>query len=168
MDECVFCKIIGGDIPSNRFYEDDDIIVIADIAPHAKKHYLAIPKKHYKFISEMNDADLDVLRNCFKTIAKIAPELGLENGTQDGSIRKQEYYIVNKKIYAKRYDTACFADIFARAAAKTPGGVDTYPTYQDVRASLTELREQNSYFVKEIAPTPTPKPKAENSRTEQR
>mgnify|MGYP001032762130 CR=1 FL=1 len=80
MDECVFCKIIGGDIPSNRFYEDDDIIVIADIAPHAKKHYLAIPKKHYKFISEMNDADLDVLRNCFKTIAKIAPELGLENG----------------------------------------------------------------------------------------
>ena len=95
-------------------------------------------------------------------------ELGLENGTQDGSIRKQEYYIVNKKIYAKRYDTACFADIFARAAAKTPGGVDTYPTYQDVRASLTELREQNSYFVKEIAPTPTPKPKAENSRTEQR
>ena len=95
-------------------------------------------------------------------------ELGMENGTQDGSIRKQEYYIVNKKIYAKRYDTACFADIFARAAAKTSGGVDTYQTYKDVRASLTELREQNSYFVREIAPTPTPKPKAENSRTEQR
>lgn len=95
-------------------------------------------------------------------------ELGMENGTQDGSIRKQEYYIVNKKIYAKRYDTACFADIFARAAAKTPGGVDTYPTYENVRASLTELRAQNSYFVNEIAPTPTSKPKAENSRTEQR
>lgn len=80
MDECVFCKIIAGEIPSKRFYEDDEMIVIADIAPHAKKHYLAIPKKHYKLISEMTDADFGVLSDCFKTIAKIAPELGLENG----------------------------------------------------------------------------------------
>ena len=80
-------------------------------------------------------------------------ELGMENGTQDGAVRKQAYYIVNKKIYAKRYDTACFADIFARAAARTDGGVDAYPTYENVRASLTELRAQNSYFVNEIAPT---------------
>ncbi len=84
-------------------------------------------------------------------------ELGLENGTQDGNVRKQEYYIVNKKIYAKRYDTACFADIFARQAINTPGGVDTYPTYNGIRASLGELRRQNSYFVREIAPTPKDK-----------
>lgn len=80
MDNCIFCKIIKGEIPSKKFYEDDRMIVIADIAPKAKKHYLAIPKKHYKLITEMTEADRRDLSECFKTIGEIAPLLGLENG----------------------------------------------------------------------------------------
>lgn len=80
MNDCVFCKIIGGAIPSKRYYEDERMIVIADIDPKAAKHYLAIPKKHYKLLSEMTDADRDDLGRIFATISRLAPELGLGNG----------------------------------------------------------------------------------------
>lgn len=76
--------------------------------------------------------------------------LGLEAGTQDGAIRTCPYYLVHKKILAKRYDTACFADIFAKQAIMTQGGVDKYPEYKKVRASVTEMLEQKSYFVDEL------------------
>ncbi len=80
MDDCIFCKIIKGEIPSKKFYEDEHMIVIADIAPKAKLHYLAIPKKHYKFLSEMTKADADELAVCIKKIGEIAPSLGLQDG----------------------------------------------------------------------------------------
>ena len=80
MDDCIFCKIIKGEIPSRKFYEDDLMIVIADIEPKAKKHYLAIPKKHYKFLSEMTEQDAADLSKCIRKIGEIAPSLGLENG----------------------------------------------------------------------------------------
>lgn len=80
MNDCVFCKIIKGEIPSQKFYEDELMIVIADIEPKAKKHYLAIPKKHYKYLSEMTDRDAQDLSKCIKKIGEIAPSLGLENG----------------------------------------------------------------------------------------
>ena len=76
--------------------------------------------------------------------------LGLEAGTQDGPLRTRPYYLVHKKTLAKRYDTACFADIFARQAMKTSGGVDKYPEYKKVRASVTEMLGQQSYFVDEL------------------
>ncbi len=80
MDDCIFCKIIKGEIPSVKHYEDDFMIVISDISPKAKKHYLAIPKKHYKYLSEMSDKDAQDLAVCIKKIGEIAPSLGLENG----------------------------------------------------------------------------------------
>lgn len=80
MNDCVFCKIIAGEIPSKRFYEDDRMIVIADIEPKAEKHYLAIPKKHYKLLTEMTDADREDLGRILQTIASLAPDLGLKNG----------------------------------------------------------------------------------------
>ena len=80
MNDCVFCKIIGGEIPSKRYYEDDRMIVIADIDPKAEKHYLAMPKKHYKLLSEMSDADREDLGQILATISRIAPSLGLSNG----------------------------------------------------------------------------------------
>ena len=80
MNDCVFCKIIGGEIPSKRYYEDERMIVIADIDPKAEKHYLAMPKKHYKLLSEMCDADREDLGHILATISRIAPDLGLSNG----------------------------------------------------------------------------------------
>lgn len=80
MNDCVFCKIIKGEIPSRKFYEDELMIVIADINPKAEKHYLAIPKKHYKMLNEMTDGDASDLGRIIKKIGEIAPSLGLSNG----------------------------------------------------------------------------------------
>ena len=80
MDDCIFCKIIKGEIPSKKYYEDDLMIIIADIDPKAKLHYLAIPKKHYKLLSEITAADASDLGKCIMKIGELAPSLGLENG----------------------------------------------------------------------------------------
>ncbi len=80
MDECVFCKIIKGEIPSKRFYEDDLMIIIEDIQPRAKKHYLAIPKKHYKLFTEMSESDSVELGKCIKKVGELAESLGLKDG----------------------------------------------------------------------------------------
>lgn len=80
MKDCVFCKIINGELPSKKFYEDDLMIVISDIHPRAAKHYLAIPKKHYTLFTEMTADDAVDLSKCIAKIGEIAPSLGLENG----------------------------------------------------------------------------------------
>ena len=80
MDDCIFCKIISGEIPSKRFYEDDLMIVIEDIEPKAEKHYLAILKKHYRLFSQMTEQDAVDLGHCIRKIGEIAPTLGLSNG----------------------------------------------------------------------------------------
>lgn len=80
MDDCIFCKIIKGEIPSHKFYEDELMIIIEDISPKAEKHYLAIPKKHYKLFTEMTEEDGINLGKCIRKIGELAPSLGLENG----------------------------------------------------------------------------------------
>jgi histidine triad (HIT) family protein len=80
MENCIFCKIVAGEIPSPRLYEDDDMIVIRDIEPKAKLHYLCLPKTHFALLSEMDEQRSQILRRMFLTIAKIAPTLGLEDG----------------------------------------------------------------------------------------
>ena len=59
MNDCVFCKIERGEIPSKKYYEDELMFIIADIEPKAEKHYLMIPKKHYKLLSDMTEEDAD-------------------------------------------------------------------------------------------------------------
>ena len=51
-DDCLFCKIIRGEIPSAKVYEDDKMLVFKDIEPKAKVHLLAVPKDHFKLLSE--------------------------------------------------------------------------------------------------------------------
>lgn len=80
MNDCVFCKIIAGEIPSDKLYEDDRMIVIRDIEPKAKRHFLLIPKKHFKLLSEMTEADADDLGACLKKIPELSDRLGLEGG----------------------------------------------------------------------------------------
>ena len=80
MENCIFCKIIAGQIPSAKVYEDDKLIVIKDIEPKAKLHYLCIPKTHFAYFTEMDNDKAEVVKYCFETIAKIYTDLGLEDG----------------------------------------------------------------------------------------
>ena len=80
MKDCIFCKIIAGEIPSHRLYEDDKMIVIRDIQPKAKLHYLCIPKKHFPLLNQMGEEELELVKHCFQVIPKLEEELGLEDG----------------------------------------------------------------------------------------
>lgn len=80
MNDCIFCKIANGEIPSKKFYEDDDMFVIADIDPRAALHYLMIPKRHYALIADMTDDDRAVFAACLKKLSELAPSLGLSGG----------------------------------------------------------------------------------------
>ena len=61
MSDCLFCKFVSGEIPVQKVYEDNDFIIIKDIAPMAKNHYLAIPKIHFKLLEEMDEQKREVL-----------------------------------------------------------------------------------------------------------
>lgn len=80
MENCIFCKIIAGVIPSPRLYEDDKMIVIRDIEPKAKLHYLCIPKTHFALLDEMDEEKSEILKYCFMKIAEIKDSLGLQDG----------------------------------------------------------------------------------------
>lgn len=78
--DCIFCKIIKGEIPSTKVYEDEMMIIINDIAPQATKHYLAIPKQHFANIVEMNDEQAAIVGKMLKKIGELADRLGLKDG----------------------------------------------------------------------------------------
>ncbi len=81
MEDCIFCKIIKGEIPSTKIYEDEDVIAFNDINPSAPIHILVIPKKHIKSIATLEKEDEKVIGKIFTVINKIAMEKGfLEDG----------------------------------------------------------------------------------------
>ena len=80
MNDCLFCKMINGEIDVKKYYEDDKMIIIKDINPQAPIHFLAIVKNHYKMIIEQNQNDAEILGECINKIAKLTSELGLYNG----------------------------------------------------------------------------------------
>lgn len=80
MCDCLFCKFVSGEIPTEKVFENQDFIVIRDIAPQAKNHFLAIPKKHYKFLSEMTGDDALTLSRILKTLSTKTDLLELSDG----------------------------------------------------------------------------------------
>lgn len=80
MDNCIFCKIVKGDIPSAKVYEDEDMIIIKDLNPQAPVHLLLIPKEHYANIVEMSDAQAQTIAKCLKKLSTLTDKLGLQNG----------------------------------------------------------------------------------------
>ena len=80
MSDCLFCKIIAGEIPSNKVYEDDEILAFNDVAPQAPVHFLIVPKKHMASLDDTTDEDAALLAHIMLKIKDIARDLGLKNG----------------------------------------------------------------------------------------
>lgn len=80
MQDCLFCKFVSGEFATDKLFENDDFIIIRDIAPVAKNHFLVIPKEHFKYLSEMNEAQAATLGRILKKIPELSDLLGLENG----------------------------------------------------------------------------------------
>ena len=77
---CLFCKIISGEIPSKKVYEDENVYAFHDINPAAPVHVLVIPKKHLASFDEINAENIDAVSACMLAIPKIAADLGLKDG----------------------------------------------------------------------------------------
>ena len=80
MENCLFCKIIAGEIPSTKVYEDDQILAFRDIAPQAPTHILVIPKQHIGSVAEITAENAAVVAHIFAVIPQIAKAEGLTNG----------------------------------------------------------------------------------------
>ena len=79
MSDCLFCKIIAGDIPSKKGYEDDFCYAFNDIAPQAPVHFLVIPKAHIASVAGVNEETRAVVAHIFEVIAKLTKEKGIES-----------------------------------------------------------------------------------------
>ena len=77
--DCLFCKIINGDIPSNKVYEDDKMLAFHDISPMAPVHVVMIPKEHICCADALNEENSQVVAHIFSNIPQIAKSLNLEN-----------------------------------------------------------------------------------------
>ena len=80
MENCIFCKIIAGEIPSAKVYEDDEMLIFKDISPIARIHLLCVPKTHFATIAELNAERAALLGRIFEKIGKLKDELGLSDG----------------------------------------------------------------------------------------
>ena len=80
MSDCLFCKIIAGEIPSTKVYEDDSVLAFRDIAPQAPCHVLVIPKNHIADVNGITAENSAIVAHIFRVIPQIAKAEGLENG----------------------------------------------------------------------------------------
>ena len=80
MENCLFCKIIAGDIPSTKVYEDETVLAFRDIAPQAPTHILVIPKTHIGSVAEITAENSAVVAHIFEVIAQVAKSEGLAEG----------------------------------------------------------------------------------------
>ena len=78
MEDCVFCKIVKGEIPSKKIYEDDEVLAFYDINPIAKVHVLVIPKMHIKSLQELKEENKDLLFHLFEKINEVAKIVGVD------------------------------------------------------------------------------------------
>ena len=79
-EDCIFCKIVSGEIPANKLYEDDEVMAFADMHPQAPTHFLVISKKHLKGPGDAGDADTGLLGKIMKKGADLAKENGIGSG----------------------------------------------------------------------------------------
>ncbi|MGI6205710.1 MAG: histidine triad nucleotide-binding protein [Anaerovoracaceae bacterium] len=80
MSDCIFCKIAGGEIPSEIVYQDDKIVVFKDTSPQAPVHVLMVPRKHIASLDDLTDEDSELIAYMMQSVKKIAESQGLEDG----------------------------------------------------------------------------------------
>ncbi|MBK2029419.1 histidine triad nucleotide-binding protein [Francisella noatunensis] len=78
MSDCIFCKIVTGEIPSKKVYEDENVFAFHDINPAADIHVLVIPKKHIASLNELTEQDEKLMGKFMLSIPKVAKLLGLK------------------------------------------------------------------------------------------
>ena len=101
MDDCLFCKIAAGEVPSNKLYEDDQLLAFYDIDPQAPVHFLVIPKKHIASAAALTEEDGALLGHIFATIAKLCKDLGCDvsNVGEDAgqSVKHLHFHVMAKR-----------------------------------------------------------------------
>lgn len=104
--DCLFCKMVAGEIPVNKVYEDEQVLAFHDIDPHAPVHFLVIPKQHLDSPAAITEENAALVGHIFAVIAKLAGELGLENGyrvvTNCGADGGQSVQHLHFHVLAKR------------------------------------------------------------------
>lgn len=80
MADCLFCRIIEGEIPSSKVYEDKDMYAFRDIEPQAPAHVLIVPKKHISSLDECSEEDIEILGRILVKVKEIAEIAGITNG----------------------------------------------------------------------------------------
>lgn len=79
MDDCIFCKIIKGEIPCNLVFEDDKVICFKDINPEAPVHVLIVPKKHIESLNSLTDEDTAIISHIYKVAKDVVKDLNVDN-----------------------------------------------------------------------------------------
>jgi histidine triad (HIT) family protein len=96
MTDCIFCKIVKGEIPSRKVYEDDDMIAFHDINPVAPVHFMIIPKKHVDSLAVTDDSWAPVLGRMMAMVGRLAKQAGTPDGfrtiVNTGRIGRQDVY----------------------------------------------------------------------------
>lgn len=80
MDDCIFCKIIAGEIPSKKLYEDELCLAFYDIQPLAPQHFLVVPKEHLTGANKINQDNCAIVGHIFAVITKLTAVLGFSDG----------------------------------------------------------------------------------------
>lgn len=80
MENCIFCKIIKGEIPSEFLYQDERLVVFKDISPQAPVHLLIVPKEHIESAMDINDDNKDIIGHVYKVAADLGRQLNLDKG----------------------------------------------------------------------------------------
>jgi len=74
---CIFCKIVNGEIPSKKIYEDDKVLAFHDISPEAPVHFLVIPKDHIQSVNDLTEKNSEIISHIFLVINKLVRELNV-------------------------------------------------------------------------------------------
>lgn len=103
MSNCIFCKIVSGEIPASRLYEDDDVIAFNDIHPKAPVHFMIVPKKHIASLQQATTEDQALLGKILLLAPKLAQEQGLAAGFKTaintGEAGGQEVFHLHVHVY---------------------------------------------------------------------